>query len=269
MKYALAISIALLLTTLAAPRAHAVRFVSFDFAPYTEPDNAGHAVGPFALLIHRICAEMGEECPIKLVPNRRAKMLLERDKADAIFPISWNTERVSEYYFSIPLVTSEYGLFVPGNNQTQITSIEQLQGYRIAVFSPSNTYSSLLELQAQMKAKGLKPFEIVKKTDANGQIVRMLERERFDAYYSNKQVAESRAKQFGVSEIRYAWRHKRVHYFVGFLKKSVSSEFVHRFNQTALRFCEEDNLFETVLAQYKLNYQPATPELLLRYSIRH
>lgn len=269
MKPARLVSIALLLTSLAAPQAYAVNFVTFDFAPYSEANDTGRATGPFVLLIHRICAEMGEKCPIRLLPNRRAKIQLEHNQADAIFPIGWNEERVEDYYFSIPIVTVEYGLFVPDSNQTQIASIAQLEGDRIAVFSPSNTYSSLVKLQEQLKAKGLKPFKIVKRTDANGQIVQMLERKRFDAYYSNKLVAESRATQFGVTGIRYAWGHKHTYYFVGFMRKSVTTEFVHKFNQTALRLCKEEHLLETILAQYKIDSQPAIPELLQKYNILH
>jgi len=254
---------------LIAPFANGFSFTTFDFAPFSYHDQQGKASGPLVELINLVCIEMNEECSFKLVPNRRAKKMAASGQTGGIFPLGWNEGRRDDYYFSVPLLVTEYGLYVPSKHKGKLNSLEGLQGYKVGVFGPSNTYTSLLELQNQMVEKGLKPMNIIVKTDANGQIIQMLAKERFDAYYTNRAVAEHRTHQFSVKGVEYAWHHKSVMYFIGFPRRTTDPEWVRRFNQTALKIIQTENTFQWILEQYGLESAPISEQLLITHGILH
>ena len=83
---------------------------------------------------------------------------------------------------------TEYGVFLSAENKTTITSVEDLQGLHVGVFGPSNTSNSLEDLNAILVDKGLKPMKIMIQRDESGNLMRMLDSNRIDAYYSNRSL---------------------------------------------------------------------------------
>lgn len=254
---------------LGSPFANGLNFTTFDFPPFSYQDAQGNVAGPLVEIISLICAEMNEECSFQLAPHRRAKRILSSRDAEAIFPLGWNEARQNQYYFSIPFISTEYGFYIPHKQQNKINTMEDLQDYKVGVFGPSNTSSSLFNLQNEMISKGLKPIKIVVHTDANGEMIQMLAKERFDAYYTNKAVAAYRAQQFKVKEVKYAWLHKSVMYFVGFSKETTNPGWVRRFNQTALTMLETDDTLQVLLQKHHLKAAPISNELLNNRHILH
>lgn len=238
-----------------------------DFPPFVQKLPSGAVGGPFRVMIDDICREMKQTCSVKVVPNRRSKLQVEQGEVDLGFPYGWTEKRSEIYYFSVPFMVSEYGLFVAFENEREVRGIEDLQGFQVAAFTPSNTLLSLEGIRDEMVDKGMKPLRIFKKSDANGQLVQMLASNRIDSYYSNKALVEFRAKQFGVSGLRYAWSHKPVTYFAVFPKAHTDSEDVRLFNQAALKVFSKKGYLSEVLSPWSIDSPDLGESTLDRYNV--
>jgi polar amino acid transport system substrate-binding protein len=76
-------------------------FNTQDFAPFNYAVN-GVVSGPAADIIRKVCAEMKIDCPMKLLPWRRAQQEVQEGKINGMFVIGWNAERAKWLYFSPP-----------------------------------------------------------------------------------------------------------------------------------------------------------------------
>ncbi|MGF1754423.1 transporter substrate-binding domain-containing protein [Vibrio makurazakiensis] len=224
-----------------------------DFPPFVQKLPSGEAGGPFRTMVDDICREMNQTCVVTVVPNRRSKFQVDQGEVDVGFPYGWTEKRSQIYYYSVPFMVSEYGLFVSFDNKRVVKGIEDLQDYQVAAFTPSNTLISLEGIRDEMITKGLAPLRIFKKSDANGQLVQMLASDRIASYYSNRALVEFRAKQFGVSGLRYAWSHKPVTYFAVFPKAHTDSEQVRQFNQAALKVFSQEGYLLDVLSPWSID----------------
>ena len=218
-------------------------FLTFEFPPFSYKFE-GHPSGPFRDMIDDVCLELGSECSFETFPTRRSKFLISEGKGDAIYPIAWFESRAENFYFSVPFMMTEYGVFLSAENKTTITSVDDLQGLYVGVFGPSNTSNSLEDLNAILVDKGLKPMKIMIQRDESGNLMRMLDSNRIDAYYSNRSLGEFRAKQFGIEGVRYAWKDKRLLYFVAFPKATTDIKFVEKFNKAALKVFSKQGYLE-------------------------
>ncbi|MBW3695921.1 transporter substrate-binding domain-containing protein [Vibrio sp. T187] len=248
-------------------KSYALEISVHDFPPFVQKLPNGEVGGPFRIIIDDICRELSQTCHLSVAPNRRSKLQVEGGEVDAGFPYGWTQKRSQEYHYSVPFMLSEYGLFVSENNEIVVNGINDLQGYQVAAFTPSMTLISLEGLRNDMLIQGLNPLRIFKKTDANGQLVQMLAADRISSYYSNKALVEFRAEQFGVTGIRYAWRHKPVMYFLVFPRAYTDVSLVKKFNQAALKVFAQPNYLQGVLSPWNIEVPDLSEATLKRYKI--
>jgi len=238
-----------------------------DFPPFVQKLPSGEVGGPFRIMIDDICREMKQTCSVKVVPNRRSKFQVEQGEVDIGFPYGWTEKRSKIYYYSVPFMVSEYGLFVSFESKYEIQGIEDLQDFQVAAFTPSNTLLSLEGIRDKMVDESMTPLRIFKKSDANGQLVQMLASNRIDSYYSNKALVEFRAKQFGVSGLRYAWSHKPVTYFAVFPKAHTDPNEVRRFNQAALKIFSQKGYLSEVLSPWSIDSPDLSGSTLDKFKV--
>ncbi len=201
--------------------------------------------------------------------NRRAKDQIAKGQATGIFPFGWFPKRAEKFYFSIPFMLTEYGIFVSSSHQDKISGMEDLQSMQVGVFGPSNTSNSLENLKKKMVDAGLKPIKIIMKRDEDGNLIRMLASNRIDAYYSNRALGEFRAKQFNVTGVKYAWEAKQLLYFVAFPKATTDEALVKKFNQAALKVFAKKGYLESKLSKWDISAPPMNDEVLKQYNIIH
>lgn len=246
--------------------AESLKFLTFKFPPFSQNVD-GKPKGPFMDLISDVCKEMDDKCTFNTLPTRRAKDQIAKGQADGIFPFGWFPKRAEKFYFSVPFMLTEYGIFVPINYQGKISGIKDLQSMQIGVFGPSNTSNSLENLQKKMVSEGLKPFKIIMKRDEDGNLIRMLESNRIDAYYSNRALGEFRVKQFNITGVKYAWEAKQLLYFVAFPKASTNKALVEKFNQAALKVFAKKGYLESKLSVWDISAPPLSEDVLKQYNI--
>ena len=90
-------------------QADELRFVTEDFPPFTYASATAtedRAAGPFVEIVEAVCARMGVDCPVQLLPWRRALALAEMGEVDGIFTVIRSPERERAFHLTRMLVTS-------------------------------------------------------------------------------------------------------------------------------------------------------------------
>ncbi|MCL9783253.1 transporter substrate-binding domain-containing protein [Vibrio sp. S4M6] len=253
---------------LLSPFSYALTFSGNIFPPFVQRGDDGEVSGPFVEMLKDVCKEMQEDCEFSLFPNKRLKHMVKHGKVDGGFVYGWNEDRASYLYYSIPFMLTEYGVFVPDSNKSTIQSLKDLQGYTVGVPGPkTNMAFTLNKIRNQMAEDKLTPIKVFEAKDENGELIRMLELERLDGYFSNKATAFSKAKKANATKFRYAWQYKEILYFAVFPKEYTNKATLVKFNQAALRVFSRKGYFQRKLSPWNISAPPLTKEVLEKYNI--
>jgi polar amino acid transport system substrate-binding protein len=227
-----------------------ITFSSHDFAPFivTGKDSP---TGAFVDVIRAICKETKKTCSTIMVPNRRSKQMLKNGDVNGAYPLGWNKKRTKWLYFSVPLLTTQYGFFTQADRTLDFKDLSSIQGLSVGVFGPSNTLNTLEKIQKKMKEQGLNPIKIMVQANTKGSGVRKLSKKRFDLWFSNKQQAEYRIQEFKIKNIRYLSTHKSVEYYAAFAKAHNDLNFIKEFNRTAIKLVK-DGTIKSILDKYDM-----------------
>lgn len=234
-----------------ATQATPLRLIFHDFAPFSYQDKQHQKYGILVEIASRVCQELSEQCEIEIKPNRRAKQMLVTGKANGIF-LAWNPERAKTMMFSIPMVETEYGFYSMPN--LKINRIEEIAGQNIGVYGPSNTETSLLKQQQKLLDKGLKPLKIEAYPQGDEYPLRMLSKQRFTAYYSNKDVGAYYAQKINLKNLNYLKAEEHTYYCIAFEMAYTKREVVARFNHVLQNLLEQKKLDDIY---QKWNMRPA------------
>lgn len=237
--------------------------VCHEFAPFSFIDKQGETTGVLVEMARIACNQWPEGCDIKLLPNRRAKQVFHSGAANGHF-LGWNPQRAEQMWFSIPLLDTEYGFYsLP---TSPIHALNQTAGKEVGVFMPSNTYYSLKTIDNELQDQGLPPMKIRPFTAGNLQPIKMLIKQRFDAYFVNKAVGAYYAKQLGYSDLHYISSHKTVQYFLAFKKDHNAKQTVLEFNRLLLNLMEQ-GAFNELFKQWQVSPATIDPKQFDRLSI--
>lgn len=228
LKLLMAASALLFLIVPAAFAQGKLRFVTLEFAPFIYGENQKVA-GPGNDVIAAVCERAGVACSFDIYPWRRAQELIKSGDADGMMVIGRNPEREEWLRFSPPLFRTEYGFFVKSDNPMEFTDIEQIAGYKIGVFEPSNTATQLAGIRDEMIARGIAPLEIDGHPDDSSGL-RKLATGRVDAVYSNRDRGHGIIAEEGLDgQVRYAGHHQAILYYSGIDKAYPDQQTVDRF----------------------------------------
>jgi polar amino acid transport system substrate-binding protein len=221
-----------------------------DFAPFNYEVN-GVVSGPAADVIRRVCADMKIECPMRLLPWRRAQQEVEEGKAHGMFVIGWNAERAKWLHFSPPLLATEYGFFVRDDSPLTFKQNTDVKGYTVGVYGPSNTATALEKIKAEVKDLAI---DI---TPDDKAAFKKLSLGRVDAVFSNKDVGHDLVRKLDIKNVRYAGRQQSLKYYIGFSQKFTDKNLVDQFNVT-FRTLHKQGVIQEILARYRMD--AAAPE---------
>lgn len=123
----------------AAQASHSLRFVTGEFNSFgAAMTNQAHATsGPFVEVVHEVCARIRYRCVINQTPWRRALLMVEEGKADAIFAVFPTPPRKRKFRFTPPLVTSSLNVYVHRSAPYRYRQPQDLTGRLVHVFGPS------------------------------------------------------------------------------------------------------------------------------------
>lgn len=222
-----------------------LRFNTQDFAPFSYLAN-GVVSGPAADVIRRVCTEIKIQCPLQLLPWRRAQQEVEEGKAHGMFVIGWNAERAKWLHFSHPLLATEYGFFVRDSNPLAFKHDSDVKGYSVGVFGPSNTATALERIKAQVKDLA------IDMTPDDEAAFKKLSIGRVDAVFSNRDVGYDLLKKLAIKNVRYAGQQQSLKYYIGFSRKFTDQKLVEQFN-LAFRALHKQGAIQGILARYKMD----------------
>jgi polar amino acid transport system substrate-binding protein len=219
-----------------------------DFAPFSYEVN-GVVSGPAADVIRRVCTSMKIDCPLRLLPWRRAQQEVVEGKAHAMFVIGWNAERAKWLHFSPPLLNTEYGFFVRDDNPLKFTQNADVKGYTVAVYGPSNTATALEKIKT---AIGDLTIDM---TPDDESAFRKASLGRVKAVFSNRDVGHDLIKKLGITNLRYAGRQQTLKYYIGFSQKFTDKKLVDQFNET-FRTLHKQGIVQELLGRYRMDAAP-------------
>ncbi len=222
-----------------------LRFGTQDFAPFNYEID-GVVSGPTADIIRTVCSEMDISCSLRLYPWRRAQKEVRKGKVHGMFVIGWNKERAEWLHFSHPIIMTEYGFFVREGNPLQFKQAQDVKGYKVGVYGPSNTSKSLEDIKSEIKDLIID----LRHDDESG--FRKLAISRVDAVYSNKYVGNLMITKLGLKNIRYAGLHKKLKYYIGFSKKYADKKIVEKFNMV-FKELHKKGVIQKILGKYKMD----------------
>ncbi|HXJ84146.1 MAG TPA: transporter substrate-binding domain-containing protein [Candidatus Methylomirabilis sp.] len=240
------LSVLLSLWTLASPAAAAqLTFNTQDFAPFSY-EAKGVASGPMADVVRKVCGEMKIECPMRVLPWRRAQQEVEEGKINGMFPLGWNAERAKWLYFSPPLLETEYGFFVRDDNPLTFKQNADVKGYVVGVFGPSNTATALQKIKAEVQDL------TIDMTPDDLAAFRKLAIGRVQAVFSNRDVGFEALQRLNITNVRYSGRQQSLKYYIGFAQKSTDKKLVDEFAAT-FRSLHKQGVIQQVLKTYKMD----------------
>ena len=221
-----------------------------EFAPFHYTIDGGPA-GPGVEIVKRVCAEMHATCTVKVLPWRRAQDEVQSGKADGMFLIGWNEKRAKWVHFSPPVLSTEYGFFFRADNPQTYEGLASIEGYKVGVYGPSNTASSLDKLQAKMTAGGLKTIHLDMRPDDEAGF-RKLGLGRLDAVFSNRDVGNALVAKLNLQgKVKFAGATKKLNYYVGFAIEH-NDEAVLREFDAAFQRLHAQGVIKTILDPHNM-----------------
>jgi len=217
-------------------------FATQDFPPFSYKIGQ-HVAGPAADIIRGICSDIKITCSIYSKEWSDAQMDVKKGKAHAMFMIGWNKNRTSWLHFSHPILKTEYGIFVRKSNSLDYSMQNDIKGYNVGVYGPSNTSQSLLKIK-----KRIKDLRVDFSPDSSI-CFKKLSKGELDAVYSNKAVGRSLINRHLLKNIRYAGRDKTLKYFIGFNQKFTTKAMVDQFNLSFEKM-HKKGVIQEVLSMY-------------------
>ncbi len=220
-------------------------FNTQDFAPFSY-EVKGVVSGPVADIVRKVCGEMKMDCPIRLLPWRRAQQEVEEGKINGMFPIGWNADRAKWLYFSSPLLETEYGFFLRDDNPLTFKQNADVKGYVVGVFGPSNTATALQKIKAEVQDL------TIDMTPDDLAAFRKLSIGRVQAVFSNRDVGYEALQRLNITNVRYSGRQQSLKYYIGFAQKSTDKKLVDEFDATFRRL-HKQGVIQQVLKTYKMD----------------
>jgi polar amino acid transport system substrate-binding protein len=146
MSYKAWLLVAALLGPVAAA-AQTLHFVTEPFPPYTYANEQGQAAGPMVEVLRAACKQLGWQCPIEVLPWRRALNMAQRGEVEGIFTVVDSPERRQYFHVTPAVVEARYAFFAKSGNPLQYTGERGvLEGHRIGAYGPSATALTLEQL---------------------------------------------------------------------------------------------------------------------------
>jgi polar amino acid transport system substrate-binding protein len=186
--------------------------------------------GPVAEIIRATCTEARMNCILRLYDDwGAAQELVKAGQAHGMFVIGWNAERTKILLPSVPIIETEYGLFVRANDPLHFARIEDINGYAVGVYGPSNTSKTLRQIENTLRSKNMQ-IDVKEDRDDKPLFKELSEAQGIRAVFSNKDVGNSIIGGLGITNLRYAGQYKKLLYYVGFSKNIVHKSTVDQFN---------------------------------------
>jgi polar amino acid transport system substrate-binding protein len=210
-----------------------------DFAPfhYQVATIKNQVFGPVPEAIRATCIEADINCILRLYDWGEAQELVKQDKAHGMFVIGWNADRAKWLHRSMPIIETEYGVFVRHDTSLAFKQPSDLNGYTVGVYGPSNTSTSLSTIQNTLRSSGM-TLNVKEMKDDKPLFKELSASEGKYAVYSNKDVGETIINGLDLDNIQYAGTHKKLLYYIGFSQNLVDQSIVDRFNKAFVNLQE-------------------------------
>ncbi len=193
----------------------------------------GEVDGPVAALIKEVCLRMGQEVKLTFNPIQRMFSNLKTHKAHAAFNMSHNEQRAKKWHYSKPVHRVHYGVFSRQDNPLKYQSRNDLKGYTIVTYGPTNMSKKVEAFSQDLPGSKVKIINLYESA------FKMLSAGRFDkntVVYGPDTIGQDVIKKWNLNNnIHLAGRDIKNLYYVVFVKEQVKKLFVDEFNRVLLK----------------------------------
>lgn len=221
-----------------------LEFNTQDFAPFSYTID-GIVSGPAVEIIKATCKEIEIDCTYNLMRWKTAQSLVAIGDANGLFVVGRNEKREKWLYFSPPILDTEYGFFVSNSNPLEFKDVQDVKGYDVGVFGPSNTATSLEKIKDEIGDLTIH----MRDDDETG--FKLLSINKLDAVYSNRDVGFALMSKLGLKNIRYAGKHRELKYYIAFSKEFTDKALVDKFNNAYLDLARR-GVVQDILDEYQM-----------------
>ncbi|MDV7212404.1 substrate-binding periplasmic protein [Azotobacter beijerinckii] len=236
-------------------------FLSFDFSAEESSGEAKAPVprGPFVDVVQAVCAHIRFDCPIDLVPWRRALAMVEQELTDAVFAVIPSHERAADFLFTPALIDSSLDLYAHRSNPAKGWQPEPGGSRELHTLGPSGT-ANLVSLRLQGIATAHVHLEI-----DNLRLMRKLDAGRFGdgMVVMNRNIARRLIERHHLHNVREVGLFEEVGYAIAFSRQRVSPEKFQAFER-GLEALIADGTISRILQRYRLELAPAAREWAAR-----
>lgn len=188
-----------------------------------------------------IFTRLNYQINIEFFPWKRALSYTKQGKVLGILTCAYAPQRETYMIFSNPISKRTTGYYVrKGFTGPKPLSIEDVKGQRVASVSAYTSFNALMEV-------GILPIS----SNDTESAIRMLQRNRFDYLYLNRQSTDFIINQFGLSNLFtfYPINHKEFFFCFSKNYKGVN-KIVQAFNQT-LKIIKDDGTYKKIHDKYR------------------
>ncbi|MDG9666160.1 transporter substrate-binding domain-containing protein [Hahella sp. CR1] len=221
-------------------RSEQLIFNSAEFSPFVYEEN-GKMGGPVTDVILLTCKKINVECSIKQESFSKSEEQVKAGVVNGVYLVSWSESRAEWMYYTLPVLRTSWGFFVPATDKKDYLTLSSFSGQRVGVFGPSSSSKTLDRINPVVN------MDIQLSKDDLGNLKKLIQGQ-LDSVYINRDVGLDLMRQSGLADkVRFAWTHTERNYHIGFSKKT-GRKLVNQFNK-ALRKTYESGEARDILAQ--------------------
>jgi ABC-type amino acid transport substrate-binding protein len=162
--------------------AQAMVIVGFDGEPFYFKNGSEGVAGTCHEIMQKLCDHEKIHCKFKIAPLPMVLEMMKSGKADATCPLSDTLDRQDYIAFSNKVFRTRFSFFAMPETAKKITTLKDLGGRSIGVFTPSRVSESLDEIREKAPVK----FEIIKENSNFSTLMRAEKISKVLAYMNHE-----------------------------------------------------------------------------------
>lgn len=227
--------------------AQTLHFATEDFEPFNW-GSAGKATGPMVEVVQSVCQTAGLNCPIEVLPWRRALAMAEDGQLDGVFALMKTPAREKKFFFTHPVVRTSLDFFVPATSNWRYRTPDDLSGMTLVVYGRSGSSSVLADMVTQI------PDARMETELSHLTAFRKLASGRYGpaaAVFGNRDGINLLLQREGLQDFKSAGQVMVIEFSIGMSRKKVDPAVFQRFN-AALGRLRQSGQVRAILEKYRL-----------------
>lgn len=203
------------------------KFIMQEYQPFNWTEN-GQVYGGMYEVVKTVCTKLKISCSFEALPMKRVITMLEDGSIHGVLSLIENSNRASFTILSEPIIDSKMSYFSLSESFKKVKSLDQLKGAKVGVVETSSAQKLVEKHQQQIK-----DLIIVPETGLQIVMNKLLLKRYGDKglAFTNEDVFRFSLQKQQITNVKVVYSEKPEKFRIAFSKKSVSPEFVEKFDE--------------------------------------